>query len=234
MATPSTMILRALRLIGEKTVGGTLSTDEQTAYLADLNTMIESWSLERLMVYQLLQESFALVAGTASYTIGSGGTFNTARPNALADPCFTRDTTNYDRPLTLVDAQTYGRIALKGTGNTYPSYLFYDHAWTAGLGSITLYPLPSAGLTLYINSWKQLQSFAAIGTTLSLPPGYQRAIEFNLAVELAGGFTNVSVEVAKIARESKAVIKQVNDPNNILLMPLGVARRRRWNINTGS
>ena len=47
----------------------------ETAYLADLNTMMESWSLERLMVYQLLQESKALTASTGSYTIGTGGAF---------------------------------------------------------------------------------------------------------------------------------------------------------------
>jgi hypothetical protein len=196
--------------------------------------MLESWSLERLLVYQLLQESLALTAGVGTYTIGTGGAFNTSRPNKLADPCFTRDSANYDRPLILVDAQTYGRISLKSIGNTYPEYLFYDHAWTAGLGLLTLYPLPQASLTMYINSWKQLQSFAAIGTTLSLPPGYQRAIEFNLAIELAGGFGNVSAEVAKVARESKAVLKGLNAPENTLMMPIGVAPRRRWNINSGS
>ena len=37
MATPSSMILRSLRLIGEKAIGDTLSSAEQTAYLADLN-----------------------------------------------------------------------------------------------------------------------------------------------------------------------------------------------------
>lgn len=233
MATPSTMIVRALRLIGEKTVAGTLSSDEQTAYLADLNTMIESWSLERLMVYQLLQESKALTTSDGTYTIGSGGDFNTTRPTKIVDPCFIRDSDDIDHPLTLIDAQQYGAITKKTIDGSIPEYLFYDMAFASSLGTIYLYPEPEASLTLYINSWKQLQTFAAIGTTVVLPPGYQRAIEFNLAVELAGGFTNVSPEVAKIARESKAVIKGFNAPAGVLRLDAGIGARRIWNINTG-
>lgn len=233
MATPSSMILHALRLIGEKEVGASLDSAEQIDYLADLNSMMDGWSIDRLMVYQLLQESQALTSGTGSYTIGSGGAFSTTRPTRIVDPCFTRDTSNYDRPLTLIDAESYGTIALKSTTGTYPEYLFYDQAYVAGLGTLYLYPYPGAGLTLYINSWKQLTQFASISETVVLPPGYQRAIEFNLAIELAGGFTNVSSEVAKIARESKAAISAFNSPIGVMRMDAGVAGRRRWNINTG-
>ena len=232
MATPSSIILRSLRLIGEKPIGGTLTSDEQKAYLADLNTMLDGWSIERLMVYQLLQETKALTSGTGSYTIGSGGAFDTTRPTKIVNPCFTRDTSNYDRPLTLIDAEAYGNIPLKATTGTYPEYLFYDTAYVSGLGTLKLYPYPGSGLTLYINSWKQLTQFASITETVALPPGYQRAIEFNLAVELAGGFTNVSNEVAKVARESKATLKGFNAPSGVLGMDAGVAGRRRWNINT--
>lgn len=227
------MILRALRLNGEKAHGGTLSSDEQTDYLSDLNAMMDSWNLERLMVYQLLQESKALTSSVGSYTIGSGGAFSTTRPNRIVDPCFIRDSANVDHPLTLIDAPMYGSIFQKDVDGTYPSYLFYDGAFSSSLGTIFLYPEPAASLTLYINSWKQLQTFALISTTVALPPGYQRAIEFNLAVEIAGGFKNVSPEVAKIARESKAAIKGFNAPSGVLRLDAGIAGNARSNIFTG-
>ena len=217
--TPTTMIIRALQMIGEKPIGGTLSSGEQTSYLSVLNAMMDSWGLERLMVYQLLQESKALTAGVGSYTIGSGGTFNTTRPNKIVDPCFIRDADSFDSPLMIIDAEQYGSLPVKSTGNTYPEYLFYDSAFVGSLGTIYLYPLPDAGLTLYINSWKQLQSFATISDTVTLPPGYQRAIESNLAIELAPGFTSVSPEVMKIARDSKAAVKRVNSVVGVLKMP---------------
>jgi hypothetical protein len=233
MATPSTMILRSLRLIGEKTLADTLSSNEQTAYLSDLNTMLESWSLDRLMCYQIVQESRTLTASVGSFTIGSAGTWNTARPTKIVDPCFTRDSGNIDYPLEIISAEAYGTIRQKTSDGSYPSYMFYDSAFVTSLGTIFLYPEPTSGLTLYINSWKQLQTFATISTTVVLPPGYQRAIEFNFAVEVAGGFINVSPEVVKIARESKAAIKGLNIPVGILQLPVGVVSSGRSNILTG-
>src|SRR5688572_21302150 len=152
MATPSTMVIRALQMLGGKTIGGTLTSDEQTAYLAVLNSMMESWSLERLMCYQVVQESQALTASVGSLTIGSGATFNTARPIKIVDPCFVRDANSVDYPLELINAEAYGRIVLKTIDGTYPRYLFYDSAFASSLATIFLWPEPQAGLTLYINS----------------------------------------------------------------------------------
>jgi len=230
------MILASLILIGEKQIGGTLTTDEQTHWLARLNAMMESWSIDRLMCYQLLQESFALTTGTASYTIGSGGTFNTDRPNEIVNPCFVRDSANLDYHVQIIGAEAYGRISVKSTGNTYPSYLYYDSAFVTSLATIFLYPEPSASLTLYINSWKALQTFAAISTTVVLPPGYQLAIESNFAIHAAAGLVAVSKEVALIARESKAAIMALNVPDMMLRMPPGLpgASGRGYNILTNA
>lgn len=233
MATPSTMIIRSLRLIGEKTVGDSLTSGEQTAYLADLNTMLASWSLEKLMCYQLVQESLALTSSVGSYTIGSGGAFNTTRPTKIVDPCFIRDASNIDYEVEVVDADSYGKLLQKTVDGSTPRYLFYDAAFVSSLATIYIYPEPGASLTLYINSHKQLQSFTTISDTVTLPPGYQRAIEFNLAIELAGGFVDVSSEVVKIARESKAILKGTNLPAGIMRLDSGVAGRVHSSILTG-
>ena len=234
MPAVSTMILRSMRLIGEKERGGTLTADEQTECLDELNTMMESWSIERLMCYQVLQESFALTANTVSYTIGSGATFSTDRPTKITDPCFVRDSSNLDSKLTIISAQAYGSIVQKNVGTTYPTSLFYDSAFnSSGYATIYIYPAPIANLTLYINSWKQLQSFLSVSTQLLLPPGYRLAIESNFALHLAGGVTNVSPEVAKMARDSKANIKSINLPETIAALDVGIARGTRMNILTG-
>lgn len=219
--------MRSLRLLGEKPIGGTLSAGEETVYLADLNSMLESWSLERLLCYQLVQESKALTTGTGTYTIGSGGAFNTTRPTKIVDPCFILDSGNVKYMLEIIDAEAYGRLNPALTGNSYPQYLFYDQAFVASLATIKLYPNPSASLTLYINSWQQLQSFATISTTMVLPPGYERAIVYNFAIEVAGGFISIQPEVARIAVESKRAIKGVNLPADVMQMPAGVSGRGR-------
>ena len=230
--TPSSMILRSLRLIGEKEVAGTLATAEQTAYLADMNTMLDGWSIDPLLIPQLLQESLALTASVGSYEIGpDSSTWNTARPSKIVEPCFTRDSSNYDRPLILIDKATYGGLSQKTLDGSYPQYLYYEVGPTRGM--IYLYPEPIAGLTLYINSWKALPYFQAITATLQLPAGYQRAIEFNFAVEVAGGFAKVSAEVAKVARDSLAAIKRINAPSGVLRMDPGLVGHGEWDINAG-
>lgn len=234
MATPSTMILRSLQLLGEKALGDTLTSDEQTAYLAALNSMMESWSIESLMVYQVLTETFSLVAGTSSYTIGSGGTFNTVRPTKIVGALI-RNSQNADSGVDILGADAYRRIVIKtSNGNSYPSNLYYDYADAAGLGTIYLYPQPQAGLTLVLDSWKQLQTFGAISTTVVLPMGYERAIIYNLAIELAGGYIEPSPTVVKIARESKGNIKRLNTPDmSMTLNPGIITRYRRSNIFAG-
>lgn len=230
MSTPSTMIVRALNMLGEKTVGGTLTSSEQIAYLAVLNTMLESWSIERLLVYQILEEAFSLVIGSSAYTIGSGGNFNTTRPTKIEDTCFI----NYLDHLWQVNVLNDRNFsALQTVGlSGMPKNLYFDI--TVPLATIYFDYSPDIAYSFHLKSWKQLQSFAAIGDTVLLPLGYQRAIESNLAIELAPGLTSVSPEVIKIAKESKAAIKTLNDPESVLRLDLGVAGHRRFNIYSGS
>ena len=233
MAAVSTLILRSLRLIGEKPRGGSLSSNEQTECLASLNQMIEAWSLERLMCYAVVQDSFALTASQGSYTIGSGGDFNTTRPLKIVDPCFIRDASGYDSPVRLIDSQAYGGIVDKSASGSYPAYLYYNPDYVSARGTIQVYPPPLAGLTLFINSQRQLGQFSTISHSVSLPPGYERAIVYNYAIEEAGGYTEVSPDVVRIARESKAAIKSMNLPDVHMQLESGISQHSQHNILTG-
>lgn len=215
MATASSMILRGLQLIGEKPLGYTLTADENSTWLAVLNAMMESWSLDSLMLYQEVQENFALTANVGAYTIGSGGDFSTTRPTNIIT-AFARDSANVDYPIEIINDAAYNNIRLKSTTGTYPSHLYYDQAYIAGLATIKIYPLPSSGLTLYISSLKQLTQFGSIGETVVLPPGYQRAIESNFAIEAAAGQVPITRELAQIAKESKSALKNMNAPSPTL------------------
>ena len=228
MASVSTMILRALRFTGEKTRGATLDSTEAVECLAELNTFMESCQTERLMCYSIQQDSFALTSNVSTYTIGTNGTINVARPTKLVDPCFVRDTSGYDSPLTIIDLEQYGAITLKSVGLTYPTHIYYDYGYSAtSTASLTIYPAPVASLTLFFSSWKQLQSFAALTTQVLLPPGYQLFIESNFAIHLAAGVIPVSPELAKIARESRAAVKSLNITDTVMSMDYGVLPQYR-------
>ena len=234
MPAVSTMMLRSMRMIGEKSRGATLTSDEQVEVLYELNSFMDSCGINRGLVYQVSQESFSLTANTVSYTIGSGATFNTTRPSKIVDPCFVRDASNLDTPLQLIDSETYGLIVQKNVGTTYPNRLFYDHGYDAsGYGTINIYPAPAASLTLFINSWKALQNFANVSTALAMPPGYQLFIESNFAIHLAAGLTPISQELAKIARDSRAAVMSLNVPDTVSRLDSGIVRGRSINVLTG-
>lgn len=208
MATPSTLILTALQLIGDKAPGDTLTTAEQPEYLSRLNMMMESWDNDGLICYASVTDTKALTAGIGTYTIGTGGDINTNWPTKI-EVAWTVDGSNVSRQIdNFVGSDEWAEIILKQLGNTYPNTLWYDNAYP--LGNINLWPLPVAGLTLYLLSYGRLQSFAAIGTTVSLPPGYEMAITTNLAIFLAAGQVEVPAAVAKLAQESLARLKTNN------------------------
>lgn len=233
MPAVSTIILRSMRMTGEKGRGATLDSNEQTECLAEFNTFMESLSIERLNCYQVQQDSLALTSSTSTYTIGTNGTFAVARPNKIVDPCFVRDASGFDTQVKLINADQYGRIVQKNAGYTVPTHLFYDSGFSAtSTGTIFLYPSPSASLTLFINSWKQLGNFSTLSHNVSLPPGYQLFLESNFAVHLAAGLTPISPELAKIARDSRAAVKSLNQPDVVMRVDGPVAATRA-NIFTG-
>jgi hypothetical protein len=228
------MILRSLRLLGEKTRGATLTSNENIECLNELNSMLDSWSNERLMIHTLSQTSFALTAGQGSYTIGGGGDFNMTRPTKIVDPCFIRDTDGSDSPLQLINVEAYGRIVDKDADGSYPTYLYYDYGYSAtSTATVYFWPEPIAGLSTFINTLQPLLTFSTMSHTLLMPPGYQRAIEYNYAVEASGGFTNVDPSIAMIARQSKAALKSQNLPAPISRLDYGVGGGVGADILTG-
>lgn len=228
------MILRSLRLIGEKSRGATLTSAEQVECPAEMNAMLESWSLQRGMIQSEFVTSFALTVSTFQYTIGPGAAFNMDRPIKIIDPCFLRTTSNDDYELEIIDNQAYGRIVDKLANGTFPTYLNYDESYSAtSTAVIRLWPGPVAGLTLFLNTLQPFTNVSTASQQLSLPPGYELAVVANYAIHAAGGFANVQPEVAKMAKDSLAAIKSNNLPSPVMRLDYGVAGMRGSNILTG-
>jgi hypothetical protein len=234
VAAVSTMVITSLIAIGDKAIGGTLSASEGTHYLGKFNSFLESLSQERLMIYQVTTDSFPLVANTSTYSIGPGGTVNTDRPNRIVN-AYVRDSANFDHELNVIDQASYWDIGSKAQTATYPSVVYYDNSFSAtSTGTLHFAPVPSEVNTVYLNSWKQLTAVAHLSTNVLLPPGYQRMIESNFALEVSPGLVDPPAMLVKIARDSKAALKGVNAPVVISRMEAGaVLGASRGNILSG-
>jgi hypothetical protein len=202
MTTALELITGAARLIGIVRKGEALDNDEAVDGLEALNQMLESWTNSTLLVNARIRESFTLVGGTASYSIGTGQTFNTTRPNIITE-AFIRDG-SIDTPLTIISDEQYDSVSFK-TGQGLPQFLNYTPSYP--YGTIKLYNTPGSAYGLHILSEKPLTEFASLATDIELPAGWKRALRFNLAVEIAPEFSQqVPAEVVEIAQQSKALI----------------------------
>lgn len=232
MATASDLIKSALKLINVVAVGETPSSEDADDARLVLNDILEEWSLERMMVVNLVNETQTITANTESYTIGSGGDWDTDRPIRI-ESAFIRDSSNYDYPLNIVDNEVYQNIVDKNPTSSLPGIIMYNQSFP--LGTIYLWPVPIVNLAISLSTWKPFTAITALSTTITLPPGYYKALRFNLALELAPeyGKSPDPVIVAK-AEETKNKIKLVNSAAKNYEMGFDmVSRTGGFNIYTG-
>lgn len=209
MPTSADLIKSAAIKLGAIATGEALTADEADDSLKVLNSMLDYWAIDKTMVYQIVQNSYTWPAATSSRTIGATGNFVATRPVKIEEGTyFLKDNISY--PVAIVkDRISFDYVSSKTSQATYPEIIYYEPAFPNA--TLHVYPVPSASITLNLNSWQTLQSFAALTTELSLPPGYQWCIEHNLSVALEAVFTvPVPANVAAEAARSKAMIKRVN------------------------
>src|SRR5260221_4568494 len=106
-----------------------------------------------------------------------------------------------------------------------PRMIYLDPAFP--LASIFFDYTPDKAYEFHLKSWSSLQQFASINDVLTLPSGYQRALESNFALEVAGGYISASPEVVKMAQDSKTKIMQQNTRTTYLTLDAGVTQGRR-------
>lgn len=203
MVTARTIVKKALQKIGALVKNEDPSSDEANDGLDALNALIGSWGNDSLNIYARTWETFSLVSGTGSYTIGSSGVFNTVRPSNIAQ-AYMRDST-IDHPIAVIEDEQYNNISFKSISG-YPEFLNYDGGFP--LGTIRLYPIPASNYSLFLLTEKPLTEFATLDTALSMPLGTERALIYNLGIDLAPEYSQqISAEHAKIAAESLGLIR---------------------------
>ena len=183
MTTARDIIKKAMQKNGVLTKNESPDGDEASDALSALNDLISSWSNDSLLIYARLSESFPLVSGQASYTIGTGGDFNTDRPLQILT-AFTR-IGNIDYDISIIDEGAFDSITQKSISSSIPDVMLYETGFP--LGTINIYPTPTTG-TLHIRSEKQLSQLPTLDTDLEFPPGWERALVYNLAVEISSEY----------------------------------------------
>jgi len=234
--TALSLITGAMKLIGTLAGSETPEADAAADGLVRLNELIDMWATERLMIPSTARSVYPLSAHTASYTIGPGGTFNQAWPEVIerAGFTFTSGTMTLEIPLPVLTLAGFANIAIKALETPFPGGLYYDHAYSNGLGTITLWPVPdgSYSLNLVLYTPANLSQFASLSTAYAFPPGYARALRYGLAVELAPEYGKPADSfLIQSAMEAKANVKRANLKLYDLPVDPGVLGRQRGVYN---
>lgn len=184
------LIQDALIEIGVFTPSDAIPAEDVQFALRTLNRMISVWNTQDLMVYSLNRETFSLVAGKQTYTLGTGGDFNIPRPVKVpsASVLINNATpTPLEIPIDILTDEEWQSVSLKQTPSTFPVKM-----WMTGdvpLNSLWFWPLPQdSTVQVVLYCWGQVQPYSTINADAIFPNGYDEAIVSNLAVMLANSY----------------------------------------------
>lgn len=202
------IIVRALRINGVLAARDLPDAQDANDAFTSLNMLIEQWNIEDLMCYHYENDIFNTTIGQSVYTIGNVGTpdWISVRPNEVTS-AFVR-VGQIDYPLQIMSNEEYYGVSMKAL-QSVPRGLYYQQEYP--LGKIFLYPVPQIVYPIGITTTTQFTAFSGINQVVSLPPGYLKALIWNLAVELMPEYGKaIDPITAKKATESKALIKGKN------------------------
>jgi hypothetical protein len=209
--TAQEMINRSLTLISRLGAGRTPGVSESQAAFGVLNAMLNSWSTNRLTVYSIWSGLYAAVAGTQTYTMGTGSSWNGPRPTKLssASVIVIIGGTSQAFPLEIIDDVQWAALLHRNDASPIPRFLFNDYAYP--VSNISLSPIPVGTPSIELHGYLPLTQFATLTDVVAFPQGYERAITYNLAVELGPLFElKVPDAVLLVAKESYENLAQLN------------------------
>jgi hypothetical protein len=239
--TVRNMIKAALRRINVIQENEDPSGDSLSDAFERFNDWVDSvCGNERMSIYTVTRTTWTLVPSQSLYTIGLGGDVNIVRPQFINQVNWINANLSvpFEQQLTLLTEDAEASLALKSLTSTYPLYAYYNPTYVGALGSLTMWPtVTGTGLQGALYAPTQVNRFNSINDTIALPPGYNRFIRDNVAVELFPEFREgqqMDPELAKSASDAKANIKRINNRlMDLQTDPQLMFGARRYNIYTG-
>lgn len=224
---------RAFRLAQvNKMAGRDVNTFEDADALVALNAMLDAWNGERLFIPRVARLTFPLEAGKPSYSLGPDGDWNAVRPLRLEHAGIIVDGT--ETPIdVLITADQWAEVSRK-SDSSEPCAVYVDPE-PAAL-RLWFYPVPSTAYDVALYAWDQLLKIGALDETAVFPPGgYENAIVYNLALEIAAQWPDNRISPITISRagEYKATVKRLNIKPVLMKSDVPGVCGGRYDILTG-
>jgi hypothetical protein len=228
--TARDIIKKSLQKIGVLIKSEAMSDDEAQDGLYALNALISSWSNDSLVLYSRTWETFnnVIIPNDGNYTIGIGQEINTIRPNTIVSAYVSLSGTDYE--LTVVDDEFYNSLSMK-TINGFPCFINFDNGYP--VARIRLYPVPQQVFSLTLITEKAITQLTSLDTVISFPNGWERALIFNLALDLAPEYSRaIDPYLLQTANKSLGMIR--TQVAKVRSMDSYVNVQARFNIYSGT
>ena len=182
-----------------------------------LNTMLDAWSVERLLTWTRPRYVLPLVANKGTYRWGRvpGETMPADIPHPAPvrlEICLLNiGGSPAQEWLVYVGTQEEyeSGVWFKGLASPYVEAVYLED--TVPYNVLHVYPVPTGGHNLILLPWQAHSPYEAWDSVLEWPSGYQRAMHYNLAVDLAPHYgVEPSDTILRIAEESKRALYPLN------------------------
>ena len=240
------LALRDLGVLPKAAMGA--SPDLLNDILLAANQMLDAWLLNKLYVPWQQLTQFTTIGGSQFYCIGpnetatrfiNGQTFNpvqATRPIKIeyCDVILNTFSPPVRQPVEILeDDKDWERIRVQQIPTAIPLKLYYDKSANpdghgGAFALMYFWPGPQSSYQIELLQWEPLQQFPALLTAITVPPGYQRLIQKQLAVEIAplarmyakelyenglkGYDPAMLARVEKQAAQAKREVEQYNAP----------------------
>lgn len=215
------LINAALRLIGIKSEGNDPTPYEMNSALYTLNEIINSWNVDGKMITTMSFNTFNINSSQQIYTFGPGGDFDVpTRPVYLEVATYKQlsSTPPSDLVMRIISGDEWATIVTKEITSSIPNTIYMDEAWP--LANVYLWPFPSLDSTITLTYWQPLNDALTLDTELSMPPGYARALRYDLACNLAPEYgKSIPTDLLAVVTEVRAAMTIANTRPNRMVYP---------------
>jgi hypothetical protein len=192
------LVKQSLGLSNVIAIGETPSSSVLSDAIISLNMILSTWQNDGLIALTE-RNTFQATAGSSSYSIGTGETWNMPSPLSIIS-AFVSSTDSTDSEIKIVNELDYMSISSK-LSQGVPYILMYVY------GTVTLYYTPDKAYGVTLLTDKQFDVYGSGSTTINLPNGYFPALVYALAAELMQ---------KNVGEVSQYIMNQKNEAMNIL------------------
>lgn len=234
--TASELINSAFRLIGVLGAEEIPPANMSNLALGVLNQMIDAMTAQQYMNQTVARTVFNPTVLKQTYTLGPNGDFNMPRPPRVPNISIltNQGQQELELQLSMLNVVEWQNIPVKNTQSALAQCCYNDNSFP--LMNLNFWPIVNAtpfGFAIY--SWFQnLDYFADLSKTAYMfAQGNLKMLRYNLAVDLAGEFGGDAEKfplILKIAQDSKALVKSINIPEELMTCEVAVLDGGRTGI----